>query len=93
MQLLRDIRFCTTATLTQIYLPAKAEGSDSWDTLSDCFEDVKSWMANNFLQLNESKSEILFSGQSRPSTISGLGSLSANGKPQVRNLGVILIQC
>lgn len=45
---------------TQFYLPAKAEGSDSWDTLSDCFEKVKSWMANNVLQLNESKSEILF---------------------------------
>ncbi len=47
---------------TQFYLSAKTDSSDSLDVLYNCFEEIKGWMANNFLQLNESKSEIhLFS--------------------------------
>ncbi len=45
-------------------------------------------MANNFLQLNESKSEILILGHSRTSSVFNLGSLSASVQPYVRNLGV-----
>ncbi len=44
-------------------------------------------MADNFLQLNESKSEILILGHSRNSSDFHLGSLSANVQPYVRNLG------
>ncbi len=45
-------------------------------------------MANNFLQLNESKSEILILGHSRTSSVFNLGSLSASVQPYIRNLGV-----
>ncbi len=34
---------------TQLYLPVK----------SDCLGEVKSWLADNFLQLNDSKTEVL----------------------------------
>ncbi len=43
---------------TQFYLPAKTDGSGSLDVLDDCFEEIKGWMADHFLQLSESKSEI-----------------------------------
>ncbi len=45
-------------------------------------------MANNFLQLNESKSEILILGHSRTSSVFNLGSLSASVQPYIRNLGL-----
>ncbi len=54
--------------------------------LYNCFEEIKGWMANNFLQLNESK--ILILGHSRTSSVFNLGSLSASVQPYVRNLGV-----
>ncbi len=73
---------------TQFYLPAKTDGSGSLDVLDDCFEEIKGWMADNFLQLNESKSEILILGHSRNSSDFNLGSLSASVQPYVRNLGV-----
>ena len=49
-------------------------------------------MSNNFLQLNESKSEVLIFGppQERAKLGQELGSLTPNIKPSVRNLGVIL---
>ncbi len=72
---------------TQFYLPAKTDGSGSLDVLDDCFEEIKGWMADNFLQLNESKSEILILGHSRNSSDFHLGSLSASVQPYVRNLG------
>ncbi len=45
-------------------------------------------MANHFLLLNESKSEIQILGHSRTSSVSNLGSLSASVQHYVRNLGV-----
>ncbi len=45
-------------------------------------------MASNFLQLNESKSEILILGHSRTSSVFNLGYLSASVQPYVRNIGV-----
>ncbi len=70
------------------YLPAKTDSSDSLDVLYDCFEEIKGWMANNFLQLNESKSEIRILGHSRTSSVFNLGSFSASVQPYVRNRGV-----
>ena len=57
----------------------------------DCLADIKEWMAQNYLQVNESKGEIILFGS--PSTVdkisTDLGSLAPLVKPQVRNLGVI----
>ncbi len=73
---------------TQFYLPAKTDSSDSLDVLYNCFEVIKDWMADHFLQLNESKSEIQILGHSRTSSVFNFGSLSASVQPYVRNLGV-----
>ncbi len=72
----------------QFYLPAKTDSSDSLDVLYNWFEEIKGWMANNFLQLIESKSEILILGHSRTSSVFNVGSPSTSVQHYVRNLGV-----
>ncbi len=32
-------------------------------SISDCLSEVKCWLANNFLQLNENKSEFILFGK------------------------------
>ncbi len=56
-----------------------------------CYKDVNSWMAQNFLQLNSSKSEVLLINppQSPCPLQSSLGPLSSNITSTARNLGVI----
>lgn len=73
----------------QIYLPLKPS-SDSVQALLYCIHDVKEWMAQNFLKLNESKTEVVVFGNSlEPSSV--LGPLSSYCHHQsARNLGVIL---
>lgn len=43
----------------QIFLPLKPNNQSSLSNLSDCLNDIKSWMAHNFLQLNENKLEVV----------------------------------
>ncbi|XP_055492976.1 uncharacterized protein LOC129698113 [Leucoraja erinacea] len=55
-----------------------------------CLEDIKCWMAQNFLQINKSKSKVILLGPSDSiKMIAGLGSLTPLLKPHVKNLGVI----
>jgi len=59
--------------------------------LLDCLDEIKWWMASNFLQLNESKFKVLILGP--PKSVNqialDLGPLASNVNTQVRNLGVI----
>ncbi len=48
---------------SQIYFPIKYGEKSSLETLYNCLADVKCWLANNFLQLNEDKSEFIVFGQ------------------------------
>ncbi len=75
---------------TQLYFPLKS-GSDSVSSLLASLEDIKNWMENNFLQLNQNKTEVILFGPShllqnlRPT----LGPLEDNIGEKVKNLGVI----
>ncbi len=75
---------------TQIYLPLK-QSSNSPETLMSCLSDVKAWLSLNFLNFNESKTEIIVFGPSDSHSTPkvNLGDLSSSVKPWVKNLGVI----
>ena len=86
-----NVSFHCYADDTQIYLPQRPNDPRSLAAVLDCLKDVNRWMAHNFLQLNNSKSEIILFNP--PCTITSpisLGPLSGNIKPTARNLGVIL---
>ncbi len=75
---------------TQCYVPLHPKDVSSLQCLFDCLRDVKQWMSANFLQLNESKTEVLLFGSPASTEVvaSKLGPLSGNLHSHVRNLGV-----
>ena len=48
----------------QIYLPLQRNNPDSINPLLNCLNDVKAWLALNFLSFNDSKTEVLVFGPS-----------------------------
>ncbi len=76
---------------TQIYLPMKVAENTGLNLLFTCLEEVKSWITQNLLQLNQSKTEIMFFGPARGclDMSTYLGSWSDYCHDQIRNLGVV----
>ena len=85
-----NINFHFYADDTQLYLPIDPNITANITSLHNCLADIKNWMLINFLQLNDSKSEVLVFGPPilRAQIESNLGSLTTNLKPTVKNLGV-----
>ena len=46
----------------QLYIAVSPDDTGSLDAHFNCILDIKSWMAANFLQLNEDKTEVLVIG-------------------------------
>ncbi len=46
----------------QIYLPMRPSGSDSQRSVFDCIAHIKQWLAQNFLHLNEDKTDCIVFG-------------------------------
>ncbi|XP_075315190.1 RNA-directed DNA polymerase from mobile element jockey [Odontesthes bonariensis] len=82
------IAFHCYADDTQIYVPLKKADSTSLRSLFLCLEDLKAWMALNFLKLNEDKTEVVIFGSSSEHSLSDACSLAQYVKPVVTNLGV-----
>ena len=82
------IAFHCYADDTQIYLPLKNVNSTSLRSLFLCLEDVKAWVALNFLKLNEDKTDVMIFGRSTADSVTSLGSLAQYVKPVITNLGV-----
>uniref|UniRef100_A0A3B3HXE2 Uncharacterized protein n=1 Tax=Oryzias latipes TaxID=8090 RepID=A0A3B3HXE2_ORYLA len=75
---------------TQIYVPITKKDAHFISPLIKCLEELKIWMALNFLHLNEEKTEVIVfgpSGNSESHPIA-LGSLTPSVKSIVTNLGV-----
>lgn len=71
---------------TQLYSSFNLNSSSALGHLLAFVDKVKSWMAANFLSLNESKTEVIIIGPSEMSdtTICNLGTLSPFRKHQVK---------
>ncbi len=87
-----NIKYHCYADDLQLYLPIKLENDSSFQHLFLYFEEVRTWMANNFLQLNANKTEVLLLGPAalNSTVTSKLGSLSNNLQHYVKNLEVYL---
>ncbi len=76
----------------QLYLPVKSDENTSLQPLFDCLSEVKSWMKDNFLRFNDSKTEVLVFGcPDFANTISNtLAPITNTVGSHARNLGVII---
>ena len=83
------IDFHSYADDTQLYIAVSPDDLEPVNTLLNCILDINSWMAENFLQLNQDKTEVLFIGPEDKREI--ISSKMQNFKPSqcVRNLGVL----
>ena len=63
-----------------MYLPLKIDEKKSLRSLSDCLRDVKYWLAKSFLQINNTKTEVIVFGptDSTKVIVNNLGPLSNN---------------
>ena len=79
---------------TQLYVLIKpSDRSDAIDRLSKCVDDIRMWMAQNKLKLNDSKTELLHIrsrfAQDLPDIDIKIGINTITSSDNVRNLGVI----
>uniref|UniRef100_A0A3Q3BY54 Reverse transcriptase domain-containing protein n=1 Tax=Haplochromis burtoni TaxID=8153 RepID=A0A3Q3BY54_HAPBU len=83
------IAFHCYAKDCQIYLPLKQKGGISIKPLMTCLDYIRAWLALNFLNFNEKKTELLVFGPSGPCESSSvdLGPLEVYFKPVVTDLG------
>ena len=74
----------------QIYLPLQRNNPGSINPLLICLNEVKAWLASNFLSFNDSKTEVLVFAPSsfRSFPPGNLGPLEPYLKPVATNLGV-----
>lgn len=82
-----NVSFHFYADDCQIYVPLSQS-----KTLLECLNEVKAWMAKNFLYLNESKTEfVLFAPSDSAAAVPvDMGCLTLDISPVVTNLGVKL---
>ncbi len=71
---------------SQIYVPLRK--NDTVGPLLECLDDIKAWMALNFLSFNEDKTEVMVFGGTTGTPLVDLGALAQYIKPTITNLGV-----
>ena len=74
-----------TACKRQIYLPVKPNSDSARSSLTDCIADIKQWLAQNFLHLNDGKTECIVFGDF---VMADFGTSFLNVNQTVKNLGV-----
>ena len=82
---------------TQLYMSCKVVESEAAVLhMEDCVAEVKQWMKENFLKLNDSKTQVvLLSKHSRSKDVThirtiNIGNSSVNAMPRAKNIGCIL---
>lgn len=73
---------------SQIYLPLKCGDTFSIQSLYECVAEVKCWLADNSLHLNEDKTELIWCGKRGcvEDVIDSLGLLPGKNLISVKNL-------
>uniref|UniRef100_A0A8C7WUK6 Reverse transcriptase domain-containing protein n=1 Tax=Oryzias sinensis TaxID=183150 RepID=A0A8C7WUK6_9TELE len=86
-----NISFHSYADDTQLYIAMSPDDTRPLEALFNCILDGKLWMANNFLQLNQEKTEIIVIGPEakREKQFLKLQELSLSHSETISNLGVI----
>ena len=86
-----NISFHIHADDTQIYLSINPSDITSLTSLTTCLASIRSWMSNNFLMLNNDKTEVMVFGPRahRDSISKTLVSQGLQCTHEARNLGVI----
>uniref|UniRef100_A0A3P8U7G5 Reverse transcriptase domain-containing protein n=1 Tax=Amphiprion percula TaxID=161767 RepID=A0A3P8U7G5_AMPPE len=85
-----NLSFHLYADDIQLYLPVLPNAASALDSLHSCLSDIKHWLAQNFLHLNENQTEyILFAPSDLHLNILSGSSLSFPVSNTVKNLGVI----
>ena len=87
-----NINYHSYADDTQLYVSLSPDDCSPADVLCQCLEEINSWMRENFLQLNEDKTEIILFGskEKRVSIGKYLETRALTITDQVRNLGVLI---
>lgn len=87
-----SVGFHSYADDTQLYISAEPNDTAAINSIANCLLAINKWMSNNFLRLNEDKTEILLIGPKtkREMLIKNLGGLTPWIKSEVTSLGVIL---
>ena len=87
-----NINYHSYADDTQLYVSLSPDDCSPADVLCQCLEEINSWMRENFLQLNEDKTEIILFGskEKRVSIGKYLEMRALTITDQVRNLGVLI---
>ncbi|MCI5160354.1 MAG: hypothetical protein D3906_18395, partial [Candidatus Electrothrix sp. AUS1_2] len=87
-----NVCFHSYADDTQLYISAEPNVAAAINSIATCLLAINKWMSNNFLKLNEDKTEILLVGPKtkREMLFYNLGKLTPLIKSKVTSLGVIL---
>ncbi len=77
---------------TQLYIPFKRNDKSALYQLTACLQELKAWLTNNFLHLNDDKTRIVLFRPNEKTDLStvDLGSLSPYYSSEVKDLGFIL---
>ena len=87
-----DVSFHSYADDTQLYISVEPNNPPALNSLTVCLSAVNKWMSDNFLKLNEEKTEILLIGPKakRDEIFQRLDNLTLFVKSEVTSRGVIL---
>ena len=85
------INFHSYADDTQLYIAVSPDDTGPIDALFNCISEIEYWMAQNFLQLNQDKTEILVIGPEalREKLNFKLDALQIKPSDKIKNLGVV----